>query len=1022
VKLHRVELEGFGPFRERQTVDFDAFADDGLFLLTGRTGAGKSSVLDGVCFALYGSVPRYADGDKRLRSDHCDPDDPSEVVLDFEVSSGRWRVARSPEYQRPKRRGDGFTTEGQRARLDEWVAAEWDGGEWMTRASGPRDVGLALDEILGLTRDQFLQVILLAQGRFQQFLLAKNDERQTLLRTLFGTRRYEQYQLALEDRRRAAERELGDGGALVGMLLDQVDRLVAERALGDPSSDGDEPTAADPAERLDLALRAVARASYRAETAVHARDAASTAFERASTAHAALQLRLQSRAARDRSRSALAALEEQAPAIAADRAVLDRAARAEELRDVLAAVVRADRAHDAAEKALAEASRAWEVAAGTEADGLDPADTGELRAHADLLTGRIAIWDIAQAVERELDEIRAAARATAEAVAAGQSLLSAIDERRAAVPVRVAELDARIAEIVETAAGVAPAEAVLAELEARLTAAREAERLATALHAAELSYTTRIEASQAAAAALSALMRRRLAGHAAELAGALVDGEPCAVCGSPEHPQPAVPAAGAEPVTDAEITAAEEARDAAAHAETIAAAAAREARAAHAEAAARAGGEAIAALELRRADQTQALAAARAAREQRDRLVIERTDLLARDAAAEAERAEAAQLVTEATAQAATARSRAEQAEQTVAEARGDAATVSQRIAEAATERDAARALITALEALALATTELAAASRERDERIDASVFADSGADAEERTAAVRAALLDEAARGALGARIRAHEIALASEKERLLRLELDLADDDGSELDETASAQGVADAREAWDLAVAAAAEAKQTAAALAELVQRADAAHAATAELAERHAVIQRLAHTVAGRPPNTHLMTLETFVLAAELEEIVERANLRLGEMSAGRYRLQHTDALARRRTASGLGLEVMDSFTGHARSPQSLSGGETFLASLALALGLAEAVTANAGGIRLDTLFIDEGFGSLDTETLDLAMRTLDELRAGGRTVGIISHVETMKEQVPAQLQVEATPQGPSRILQGVAIPG
>jgi exonuclease SbcC len=231
-----------------------------------------------------------------------------------------------------------------------------------------------------------------------------------------------------------------------------------------------------------------------------------------------------------------------------------------------------------------------------------------------------------------------------------------------------------------------------------------------------------------------------------------------------------------------------------------------------------------------------------------------------------------------------------------------------------------------------------------------------------------------------------------------------------------------VADAREAWDLAVAAAAEAKQTAAALAELVQRADAAHAATAELAERHAVIQRLAHTVAGRPPNTHLMTLETFVLAAELEEIVERANLRLGEMSAGRYRLQHTDALARRRTASGLGLEVMDSFTGHARSPQSLSGGETFLASLALALGLAEAVTANAGGIRLDTLFIDEGFGSLDTETLDLAMRTLDELRAGGRTVGIISHVETMKEQVPAQLQVEATPQGPSRILQGVAIPG
>jgi exonuclease SbcC len=108
--------------------------------------------------------------------------------------------------------------------------------------------------------------------------------------------------------------------------------------------------------------------------------------------------------------------------------------------------------------------------------------------------------------------------------------------------------------------------------------------------------------------------------------------------------------------------------------------------------------------------------------------------------------------------------------------------------------------------------------------------------------------------------------------------------------------------------------------------------------------------------------------------------------------------------------------MDAFTGQARPPQSLSGGESFLASLALALGLAEIVTARAGGLRLDTLFIDEGFGSLDDDTLDLAMRTLDELRQGGRTVGVISHVASMKEQVPAQLLVEATPQGPSVIRQ------
>jgi exonuclease SbcC len=160
----------------------------------------------------------------------------------------------------------------------------------------------------------------------------------------------------------------------------------------------------------------------------------------------------------------------------------------------------------------------------------------------------------------------------------------------------------------------------------------------------------------------------------------------------------------------------------------------------------------------------------------------------------------------------------------------------------------------------------------------------------------------------------------------------------------------------------------------------------------------------------------MTLESFVLAAELEEIVEAANLRLSDMSSGRYRLQHTDALAARGASSGLGLEIMDAHTGQARPAQSLSGGETFLASLALALGLAEVVTARAGGVRLDTLFIDEGFGSLDDDTLELAMRTLDELRQGGRTVGLISHVAAMKEQLPAQLIVEAAIQGPSVIRQ------
>ncbi|WP_218683148.1 AAA family ATPase [Microbacterium sp. BF1] len=151
MRLHRLEVEGFGPFRSRQTVDFDAFADDGIFLIAGRTGAGKSSILDAVCFGLYGGVPRYDGGEKRLRSDHCEPDDPSEVVVEFSTPTGRFRVTRSPEYLRPAKRGGGMTKQASAVALEVWTDAGWVG-----RAARAVDVAGELDEILQLSREQFL--------------------------------------------------------------------------------------------------------------------------------------------------------------------------------------------------------------------------------------------------------------------------------------------------------------------------------------------------------------------------------------------------------------------------------------------------------------------------------------------------------------------------------------------------------------------------------------------------------------------------------------------------------------------------------------------------------------------------------------------------------------------------------------------------------------------------------------------------------------------------------------------------
>lgn len=993
MRLHRLEIEGFGPFRERQFVDFDAFAADGIFLIAGRTGAGKSSVLDGVCFALYGGAPRYEGADKRLRSDHCAPEDPTTVSVEFSAAERRWRVTRSPEYERPKLRGPGLTTEPHRAQLDELVD-----GEWIGRAARPVDVARELDEILGLSQQQFLQVILLAQGRFAEFLLAKNDDRQRLLRKLFGTRTYEDYQNAFEQRRKDAERALTAAGDGVGLLLGEAERLARE---GDEPSDHAMPSTAD---RFAEVERAVQRAAYRAETSARERDAADTAHAAAEARHRAAATLREKQVQRVRARTALAALESASAAIDHDRLVLDRAVAAEALRTSIDAAARAEAAASRASAAEELALTAW-IAAG------ERPDAAGLGIRIAQLTGEIAIATAAASAESELAAAEKAVIATRETCAEFTALLARIDQARAGLPERLARLDEQIRVHTAAAGALDAAQAHRDELAERLGAAREAEQLAGARNDADAAHAVALTELERAAATVNALLRQRLAGHAAELAAALVDGEACAVCGALEHPAPA-PLTDTV-VTDDDVAAAEARKDQAADAERAASGRARHARDAHAAALARAGGESVETLENAREAAESAHAAAADSARSRDRLQAERDELHATDVAAAAEREALAAALVEAQTALARHEAHAAGARATVDAARGDFDSVAARIAEATHRRGLAHALEDAHAEASVRAAAAADAAADLVARIDGSGFLD----AADATGALREA----PERMRLDARIRDHDAALRAERDRLRELELDLAGEPDEPIDLEPLTTALAGARDAWSAAVDAAVYAAQTHERLRDLHARALQAHATIADLADEYDVVARLANTVAGKAPNTHRMTLESFVLAAELEEIVEAANLRLHDMSSGRYRLQHTDARAARGAASGLGLQVMDAHTGQARPAQSLSGGETFLASLALALGLAEVVTARAGGVKLDTLFIDEGFGSLDDDTLDLAMRTLDELRQGGRTVGLISHVAAMKEQLPAQLVVEATAQGPSVISQNSALP-
>ncbi|MCX6503126.1 MAG: SMC family ATPase, partial [Microbacterium sp.] len=542
-------------------------------------------------------------------------------------------------------------------------------------------------------------------------------------------------------------------------------------------------------------------------------------------------------------------------------------------------------------------------------------------------------------------------------------------------------------------------------------AALEAESLSGRAHAAAQTYRKAAEASEAASGLVAALLRRRLDGFAGELAASLAPGENCPVCGSAEHPHPANISVDA--VTDEQFAAAEAARDRAVAAEREAADAAGAARDVLAAVQGRAGGVGVAELDDQLAEAAARVAAAEEAAHERSRLIEARTELVAHQERVAASIAQLTGRQSEAREREVRAQERLTAAETAVADARGDHASVAERIAAGTRLRDAARAVVTARDAAARATTALTDARERADAALADSTFAD---DAE-----VRAAFLDPQEQDRLSTRVAAHAGELTATRQRLLELELELAGSDDDAIDVDASRATLQAADEARSAAIAAEEGARHRVSALRDLLEQIDAAHAAVAEQTAEAEAVARLADTVAGRVPNTMKMDLETFVLAAELEEIVAAANLRLAEMSSGRYALLHTDARAARGGASGLGIEVMDAHTGRSRPPQSLSGGETFLASLALALGLAEVVTARAGGIRLDTLFIDEGFGSLDADTLELAMRTLDQLRAGGRAVGVISHVEAMQEQLPAQVHVAATANGPSIIRQESTLP-
>ncbi|MEU6589525.1 SMC family ATPase [Streptomyces sp. NPDC046881] len=997
MRLHRLDITAFGPFGGAQHVDFDALSTAGLFLLHGPTGAGKTSVLDAVCYALYGSVPgaRQSSQGMHLRSDHAQPGTRTEVRLELTVAGRRLEITRQPPWERRKLRGKGMTVDKAQTWLREYDARA---GAWKDLSRSHQETGTEIEQLLGMSREQFCQVVLLPQGDFARFLRADAEARGRLLGRLFDTQRFTDVEKRLAERRRATEARVREGDTA---LLADAHRMQQEAgdAMELPELAPGDPGLADAV----LGAAAVARSTARERLAIaHCRLAAAESAHTAAR-HALEEARelarLQSRFAEARQRAAR--LQERAGAHREAQERMERARKAEavapalELREAAETEHRRAAAAEAQARALLPGSHAGAGASG-------------LAAAARRAVEELGGLDAARRAERRLAELAGERAGLDRQERADDDVLREADAWLADWDTTRAALQARVDSAQEAATRAEQLAVQRAPMQRRLDAARTRDRLTDDLtQARERAQDSGQRALDARAHWLD-LKEQRLNGIAAELAAHLTDGEPCAVCGATEHPAPARKVAGhVDRETEDRALAAYQRAEEQHTADERRLGEVREALAAATAEAGDTPTDQLAAeageLEREYARARREASALHPAQEELRRAGQEREQRLA-------DRQQAAVRAASRLTRRDTLEREQSLLEAELAQARGTADSVAARAAEL--ERLAAR-LTDAADAVR-AAEDAAQRLKDADARLADAAYR-AGFDTPQAAAE---ALLDPAAHRELQHRLDAWQQEEAAVRTVLAEpgtaaaAQQPPADPEAAERAAADAERRLREAASARDAAARCRTELDRLSARAAEAVRR-------LGPLREEYDRVARLAALTAGTSAdNERRMRLESYVLAARLEQVAAAATVRLQRMSSGRYTLVHSDDRTGR-GRSGLGLHVVDAWTGRERDTATLSGGETFFASLALALGLADVVTDEAGGVRLDTLFIDEGFGSLDDQTLDEVLDVLDSLRERDRSVGIVSHVADLRRRIHAQLEVVKGRSGSALRQRGVA---
>ncbi|PTA49892.1 SMC family ATPase [Shewanella morhuae] len=1010
-----LSMSAFGPFASTQSLDFTALGTNPLFLINGPTGAGKTTLLDGICFALYGKTTGNEREGSQMRCDMADDNLLTEVTFSFQLGSNHYRIRRVPEQDRVKKSGDGSTVQKPEAQL---YKIDADGNESLLVASKVSEATAEIEALTGLDVEQFRQVMVLPQGKFRELLMADSKAREQIFSQLFQTHIYRRIEDSLKSK-------AADIRALVKDQRSRRDGILQSAAVASDDELNNE--LAKLAPELEVAQSAKEQALQQQQLIIKRGDAAQHLLADFT------QLDVLTRTA--------AELSAQQNNIKAKSHAVELAKQAQRLGPIVEVFLSREQESKSAnlnlnhtKTALLNTKQAFESAE-LKATGLPVLEAQLLekeqaKPQLNALGPQLRELDkLTKTVEQE-QQLLTKAKAQ---FLASKNELSAVSQKRRELESTLPPLQASSETRLSLQQSHQQQQQLLSAYQQwQQVAVRVASTLAKLDKAKAQGQLLNTQHQQAQIAHKTLLLTWHQ-GQAAILARQLQQDEPCPVCGSTIHPQPAQ---SQEALPSDEAL--QLAQDAEAYAQDMLSKARAEYRGFQTQLetlqqqsqdlAAQLG----VAVDISLDEHTHTLAQLASSLTTAEQAHLSLQQLQQDIVLLQMQETQLQQKLEQGHAQENTSQSKVDvlqgqlaQMQQNVpkelatlevlnaaiAQNQQDINHVKQQIAsirelqlQTGQAFVAAKAALNGAENTAeTALTQLTRAQQQLSQQLLAAGFTDQQALLE--------AMLDEQQLHLLASEIEAYQqqCALIQAQSEQLTLKLkDKVPPDSTKLaaELEMAQQALHTAEHTWQ-------QLHTRAALLLQTQTQLNIADTKAKSLEDEYAVIGTLADVANGNTGNK--ISLQRFVLSVLLDDVLLEASHRLHLMSKGRYRLLRKEDRAKGNKASGLELEVEDAYTSKVRPVATLSGGESFMAALSMALGLSDVVQAYAGGIKLDTLFIDEGFGSLDQDSLELAIRTLMDLQSSGRMIGVISHVSEMKEQINTRIDIHKTSHGSEMVV-------